>query len=153
MVDILHRVGAQAPLEKVYDALATVDGVAGWWTTDTSGTSEVGGKLVTGFHDSATGDYIGGFDLEIEELDPAGRVSWLVIGGPEEWLGTRITYDLEEADGYTIVVFSHSGWRQPVEFMHHCSTKWATFLMSLKELVETGHGHPAPDDVQISDWH
>ena len=26
--------------------------------------------------------------------------------------------------------------------MHHCSTKWATFLVSLKSLVETGTGSP-----------
>jgi hypothetical protein len=51
------------------------------------------------------------------------------------------------------VLFKHEGWREPVEFMHHCSTKWATFLMSLKETVETGQGRPHPDDVRISDWH
>ena len=37
--------------------------------------------------------------------------------------------------------------------MYHCSTKWATFLMSLKMLVETGKGEPAPRDVKISNWH
>jgi hypothetical protein len=37
--------------------------------------------------------------------------------------------------------------------MHHCSTKWGSFLMSLKSLGETGKGAPAPRDVQISDWH
>ena len=37
--------------------------------------------------------------------------------------------------------------------MHHCSTKWAIFLMSLKSLVETGKGQPSPDDVTIGDWH
>jgi hypothetical protein len=34
--------------------------------------------------------------------------------------------------------------------MHHCSTKWATFLMSIKSLVEAGKGAPYPDDVHIS---
>ena len=38
------------------------------------------------------------------------------------------------------LLFKHEGWREPVEFMHHCSTKWAIFLMSLKSLVETGKG-------------
>jgi hypothetical protein len=33
--------------------------------------------------------------------------------------------------------------------MHHCSTKWATFLLSLKQLLETGKGRPAPDEVKI----
>ena len=47
------------------------------------------------------------------------------------------------------MLFKHQGWKEPVEFMHHCSTKWAIFLMSLKALVETGKGLPAPDDIKI----
>ncbi len=42
------------------------------------------------------------------------------------------------------MLFRHLGWREPVEFMHHCSTKWATYLMSLKALLETGTGAPEP---------
>jgi hypothetical protein len=53
---------------------------------------------------------------------------------------------------YTIVLFKHEDWKEPVEFMHHCSTKWAIFLLSLKELVETGKGSPFPDDVKIDNW-
>ena len=78
---------------------------------------------------------------------------WLVTHGPEEWVGTEIVWHLDQRGEYTIVQFKHEGWREPVEFMHHCSTKWATFLLSLKDLVETGSGRPAPDDVKISDWH
>jgi hypothetical protein len=36
--------------------------------------------------------------------------------------------------------------------MHHCSTKWATYLMSLKSLAETGKGAPHPEDVKIDSW-
>jgi hypothetical protein len=28
--------------------------------------------------------------------------------------------------------------------MNHCSTEWATFLLSLKQLLETGEGAPDP---------
>ena len=49
--------------------------------------------------------------------------------------------------------FTHQGWAEPVEFLSHCSTKWAVFLLSLKALIETGTGSPAPHDVVISDWH
>ena len=45
------------------------------------------------------------------------------------------------------------GWKEPMEFMHHCSSKWAIFLMSLKSLLETGRAAPGPNDVQIGDWH
>ena len=77
-----------------------------------------------------------------------------VVDGPEEWIGTDDrASSCAQDDEYTIVLFRHEGWREPVEFMHHCSTKWATFLMSLKKHVETGQGEPAPRDVQISNWH
>lgn len=36
--------------------------------------------------------------------------------------------------------------------MHHCSTKWAIFLMSLKAYLETGAGQPSPHDVKIDNW-
>ncbi|WP_328370432.1 SRPBCC domain-containing protein [Micromonospora zamorensis] len=147
MVDILHRVGVVAPLDDVYRAVATPEGLAAWWTTDTVGKSEVGGKLAFRFGDA------GGFDMEVLELNPAGRVRWRVVDGPEEWVGTEVDWRLDQRGELTIVQFAHQGWREPVEFMHHCSTKWALFLMSLKEQVETGHGRPAPDDVRISDWH
>lgn len=147
MVDILHRVGVVAPLDDVYRAVATPEGIAGWWTTDTTGNSEVGGQLSFRFGD------VGGFDMEVLALDPSGHVRWQVTDGPDEWIGTEIDWRLDQRDEYTVVQFKHEGWHEPVEFMHHCSTKWATFLMSLKELVETGKGRPAPDDVQISDWH
>jgi hypothetical protein len=30
--------------------------------------------------------------------------------------------------------------------------KWATFLLSLRELLETGKGRPSPDDLKIDNW-
>jgi hypothetical protein len=60
--------------------------------------------------------------------------------------------DLKQEDDYTSVLFKHQGWREPVEFMSHCSTKWATFLMSLKQHAETGARDPYPQEVRISNW-
>ncbi len=36
--------------------------------------------------------------------------------------------------------------------MHHCSTKWGVFMLSLKQLLETGTGSPSPDDAHIDNW-
>jgi hypothetical protein len=36
--------------------------------------------------------------------------------------------------------------------MAHCSMKWATFLLSLRELLETGAGKPSPNDLKIDNW-
>ena len=147
MVDILHRVGVAAPLDSVYEAVATPEGIARWWTKETTGNGAVGGQLFFRFGET------GSFDMEVVENEPSSRVRWRVTAGPEEWVGTEIHWDLSSQSAHTIVDFKHQGWSEPGEFMAHCSTKWATFLMSLKELMETGKGRPAPDDVPISDWH
>jgi uncharacterized protein YndB with AHSA1/START domain len=149
--DILHRVGIKASPEKVYQALATPEGVAGWWTTSTSGDKKAGGTLKTVF--VADGKELGAFDLKLVELLPARRVVWQVVSGPPEWVGSKIRFELNREDDYTVILFKHDGWKEPVEFMYHCSTKWAIFLMSLKSLVETGKGQPSPTDVRISNWH
>lgn len=145
MADILHRVGIRSSVDNAYRAVATRDGLAGWWTTNTQGESRIGGILQFRFG-------AGGFDLKVLELQPARRVLWHVIDGPKEWIGTRVSWDLRQEGDYAIVLFSHQGWSEPAEFMHHCSTKWAIFLMSLKSLVETGRGAPDPDDAKIDNW-
>ena len=148
MVDILHRIGVKGSSpDDVYAALTTVEGLSGWWTRDTKGKpDDIGG--VTAFR------FIpGGFDMKVVELVPGKKVLWEVVEGPAEWVGTYVSFELSQADDYTIVLFEHRGWTEPVEFMYHCSTKWASYLLSLKQLVESGAGAPAPDDVQISDWH
>lgn len=147
MAAIVHRVGIEgATPEQVYDALTTLDGLAGWWTEDTTGDTRLGGEIAFRFPP-------GGFDMTVTGLEPGRAVRWEVADGPAEWVGTSIVWDLRQDGDYTIVMFGHHGWREPVEFMHHCSTKWASYLFSLKELLETGTGRPSPRDLQISDWH
>jgi hypothetical protein len=135
MPDILHRVGIKSSLDKVYIALSTREGLAAWWTENTQGESK-----------------IDGVEMMVLELNPAKLVLWQVADGPKDWIGTRISFDLKQEGAYCIVLFKHQGWREPNEHMHHCSTKWATFLWSLKALVETGRGSPSPHDLKIDNW-
>jgi len=151
MVDIIHRVGIKAPVSKVYAALSTVEGVAGWWTRETSGSSKIGGTIGVRFH-SAEGKEIGRMDMEVVALESNKQVQWRVTAGPEEWVGTEVVFNLSQDGDYTIVLFGHKHWREASEFTSHCSMKWATFMLSLKELVETGKGKPSPDDVKIDNW-
>lgn len=146
MPDILHRVGMKSSPDRVYSALTTCSELAAWWTNDTKGEGEVGGLLHFRFGDA------GFFDMKILELERLTRVSWQVVDGPEEWIGTKLSFEINQEDDYTVILFKHEGWREPVEFMHHCSTKWALFLMSLKAFVETGKGAPYPGDVKIDNW-
>jgi uncharacterized protein YndB with AHSA1/START domain len=147
MPDIRNRVGINAPITEVYEAFATREGLAGWWTRDTHGDDHVGGKLEFRF---------GGPDrmttMEVAELTPPTRVVWHCIQGPDEWVGTTITFELRADDDETVVLFTHAGWQEPVEFMHHCTTAWAYFLLSAKHGLEGGQATPWPDHEQISSW-
>lgn len=151
MVDIVHRVGIKAPVSAVYAALASVEGVAGWWTRETTGSSHPGGRMTMRFRDPA-GREVGAFGIDVLTLVPNEAVRWRVQEGPPEWVGTGIEFLLSTEGEHCIVRFAHRGWREEVEFMAHCSMKWAVFLMSLRDLVETGKGKPSPDDVKIDNW-
>jgi len=150
MADIIHRVGIKAPVSKVYGALSTIDGLAGWWTKDTTGVASSGGTIEFLFR-SPGGETIGDIGMKVTALHP-DEVRWRCASGPEEWIGTDVSFKLSPDGDYTILRFSHDNWREATEFTAHCSTKWAAFMLSLKDLVETGKGRPAPDDVKIDNW-
>lgn len=147
METIRHRVGIDAPLAKVRNALVTTDGVAQWWTRDVRAESNAcefevwfGGEKPT-----AT--------LLVDASDQAS-VRWSCVQGPPEWMGSTIRFELKDTNGSdeTVVLFCHEGWREPVEFMHHCSTSWSSYLRSLKHSLEQDAGEPWPDNERVSSW-
>lgn len=147
MADIRHRVGISAPRGQVYAALATREGLSGWWTRDTAGGDAVGSKLEFFFGQPEPGGV-----MEVVELVPGQRVAWRCVQGPDEWVDTVLSFDLSESGGETVVMFAHADWREPAEFMHHCSTKWAYFLLGMKTGLEGGSATPYPEDMAISSW-
>jgi uncharacterized protein YndB with AHSA1/START domain len=148
MADILHRVGIAAPPARVYEALTTTEGLSRWWTRDVDGDPNQGGTLRFFFGGTEPGAV-----MEVVDLAPAQRVEWRCVGGmADEWVGTHLIFDLKPAEGETVLLFTHADWREPVEFMHHCSTKWAYFLLGLKAWLEGGEATAWPNDMHISNW-
>jgi uncharacterized protein YndB with AHSA1/START domain len=143
--DIRHRVVISAPPGDVYEAVATPEGISKWWTRD-----GVRGELAEG---SQLRFFFGQPEpaavMEVTGLKPGGQVCWSCVGGADEWVGTRLCFELTETGGETAVIFTHAGWRDPSEFMAHCSARWAYFLLSMKSYLETGKGTPFPDDLKF----
>jgi len=101
MADIRHRVGIAVPPEEVYAALATVEGLSTWWTRDVDGDPSSGGKLSFRFGGPDTGAV-----MEVVAAEPERHVGWRCVAGPEEWLGTEITFDLTSSGAMTIILFT-----------------------------------------------
>jgi uncharacterized protein YndB with AHSA1/START domain len=146
MFDIRHRIGIDAPQEDVHHALTTTEGLASWWTTDTEGDPSEGGKVVFSF---------GGPDrsatFAVTEVT-GDRIAWRAVEGPEEWVDTTVTFDLEHEGDETVVLFTHGGWRESVPFLGHCTSKWGSYLLGMKSLLEGGTARPFPGDIHVSSW-
>jgi hypothetical protein len=142
MATIYHQVGIKAALHDVYKAIASTEGVTGWWT-NTSGDPGTGGELEFLFGSHSV-------HVRVTVNIPDKHVEWTVCGEAGEWLDTRICFDLEELEDQVMVNFQHTDWKAETPFLAHCSTKWGVFMLSLKDYLETGAGKPFPHDIHIN---
>jgi uncharacterized protein YndB with AHSA1/START domain len=144
MAEINHQVGIKAPPKKIFELLTTDRGLSQWWTNDVSGAGEVGSVIAFRFGG-------GGPDFSVAELAPNRLVRWKHHGNmPDQWEGTEVLFEISEDGSQSLVRFTHANWKEPTDFLAHCSTKWAVFLLSLKDALELGKGRPYPDDIHIN---
>lgn len=152
MAEIIHGIGIKAPVSDVYKALSTIDGLAGWWTEETTGESKPGGNITFTFR-TPDGDLKGMSVMKVTSLEPNKRVAWRCVEGPPEWIGTELKFELkQEGENNTMVLFGHHKWPEGTQFIAHCSMKWAVFLLSLRDFVAKGKGQPSPYDMKIDAW-
>lgn len=142
MADIYHQVGVKTDVENVYQALTSLDGLSSWWT-QASGDTAVGGRLHFHFNEHTV-------EMSIVSLTPEKQVVWRCTDDAGEWKDTLITFDLAASEDQVFINFSHCNWAEQSDLCSHCSTKWAVFMLSLKDYLETGKGRPFPDDIHIN---
>jgi len=136
MADIKHRLTIKVAPEKVYQAVTTQEGIESWWCKNTTAQPETGFLNIFIFGKFRN-------EMKVTELVPHKKVAWECINSIEEWIGTTISFDLEEKDGHTVLRFVHGGWRAVTDMFASCNYDWALFLKSLKSFCETGIGTPA----------
>jgi uncharacterized protein YndB with AHSA1/START domain len=138
MADIAHEIKIKAPRDRVFDALATLDGLRSWHTTRTEGSVGVGGVLQ---FESAGNPK---FRWEITRLDAPKHLEWKCVEGPGDSVGTMVRYDLSDTtDGRILVELAHSGWPGTHGNYRKCNTLWGILLHHLKMHAETGRRDPA----------
>lgn len=162
MPDIRQNLFIAKPIDTVFSAITTEQGLSGWWTPKVTASPTLGSVARFGFGPN----YIK--EMLIDEITPPNSLRWRCISGTGEWVGTVLTFQLfggssstlmqshpeaqgqiEQAvafDSGTILCFAHSDWRSPTPMFAECSYTWGRFLHSLKQLCETGRGHPSPHE-------
>lgn len=142
MADVLHLLEIHAPRERIYEAIATLEGVRNWFSRDADFEPGIGGSGEIRF---ANGQRV--IRVETGELAPAERIVWKVLSAAmPAWADTRVEFRMDASDGGTMLHFAHRGFGEMDDFFAMSATAWANFLLSLKQYAETGEGTPHPDD-------
>ncbi|MCX6318909.1 MAG: SRPBCC domain-containing protein [Bacteroidetes bacterium] len=83
------------------------------------------------------------------ESVPGSKIVWLVtesnlsfLKKTNEWAGTKICFDLDEAGNKTSVTFTHIGLIPEIECYGSCSSAWTQYLKKLEAQLST---FPAKD--------
>jgi uncharacterized protein YndB with AHSA1/START domain len=125
----------------VYQALATIDGLSNWWTKETTGDSKTGGVLEFRFG----GQY--GTQMKVTESKPNELIEWVCVGGFDDWVGTTVSFKLDENEGKTRVRFGHNKWKETEDNFAACSFSWAKYMESLRQLCQIGKGEAFGSDT------
>lgn len=142
MATIYHQIGIKTSLEKAFNAVATLEGISAWWTP-TTGDPNLKGSLSFNFGEHSVIATVTAY--ETNQL-----IDWTVQGEAGEWLDTHIHFKFEDRGDQILIDFEHNNWREATPMLSHCTTKWAVFLLSLKDYLETGKGKPFPNDTIIN---
>jgi len=132
MAEMLHQIQIKASPEKVYEALTAQNGLRSWWTSDTVAKPEVGSVAEFGFNNRATV-----FRMRVAELTPNQHVIWECLGDIDEWIGTRLIWELKAADNnFTNLRFTHANWRSTEGWFAMCNSTWGELIHRLKNFAE-----------------
>jgi len=142
MASINHCIGLNVTEKALWESISSMEGLRSWWTEDVRGESEKGGVIEFYFNKAS-------LEMKVLELGRE-QILWECINGPDEWIGTNLSFDIKEDEGQQMLFFEHRGWKETSPFHYHCSMKWATFLLSLKNYLEGRKGTPFPNDIQIT---
>ncbi len=130
-----RRLVIGASCERVFDAIATVDGPRHWWTAEVSGSAAADGELRFEF---------AGLDelmvMRVTARQRPSAVTWSCVKHTRnnEWAGTVLEFRLTACGpSETELEFRHGGL--PAELV---TRGWDHFLASLAAYAETGTGTP-----------
>ncbi|WP_062496507.1 SRPBCC family protein [Paenibacillus sp. 32O-W] len=95
--DIRHTLVINAPIDKVWDAVATSEGIAAWFMPNTF-------EPVLGYEFILEAGPFGQSPCKVIELDPPNRLSFR---WDKDW---TVTFALEADGDKTVFTLIHSGW-------------------------------------------
>lgn len=134
--DIVHSTHIATTPERLYEALTTQQGIAGWWTPEVEAEPTVGSINEMRFLGTT-------LKFRVDALEPARSVAWSTVEAPAQWDDTQVLFHITpEDDDLVNLQFRHRGFASSEDGFGITSYSWAQYMRSIKLLLETGEGEP-----------
>ena len=134
------RVLVRVPIEKVFRALATAEGLNEWFTTGTELEPQPGGKIIFRFKNHGVDDYTGEYSGKVLEYDPPSRYVYQWEADSRGYFTTTIFSFTSVTDG-TLVRVHEDGYKNDDDGMKDLLNRvagWASVLTEMKFYLEHG---------------
>jgi uncharacterized protein YndB with AHSA1/START domain len=140
MEPIQHTLNLSASPEVVYRAVATPEGIQGWWCADSDRATRAGDETELRFVKDGKPVTM---RFRVDVLEPDQRVAWTCIANANPiWVGSTLSWTIRRRNGGTTLEFSHGGLTAGGPPYDMTVQGWQHFMASLSRYVETGTGQP-----------
>lgn len=137
--DYSRRIHIQAPVDRVFVLLTTLEGIQAWWEGNVSGDPTELGELDFGIHDSDDHTRV-----QVSGTVFPTDVAWSVLddsGYGGEWSDTSMEFHLqEELDASTFLSLRHHGLTPLLDCYADCASGWDQRLQEIKQAAESASG-------------
>jgi uncharacterized protein YndB with AHSA1/START domain len=144
MPDIIQEFTINVPPARVFEAMATPQGLAQWWTKTSAGEPKSGAEYMLDF--GPEHEWKG----KITRYTPDAAFELEMTTAHEDWIGTRVGCELRpDGKNSTRVRFYHTGWPEENEHWRVSCYCWAMYLRILRRFLEYGETVPYGNRLSV----
>jgi uncharacterized protein YndB with AHSA1/START domain len=132
MPNIQQDLPIKAPIEKVFAAISTSEGLDQWWSKTSSGTPVVGTEYELGFGPKYQ------WRAEVTKSKPNAEFELTMTKSDADWDGSRVGFRLEQQPEFVWLRFYHDGWPDTNDHFRISNHCWAMYLRVLRRYLEYG---------------
>jgi uncharacterized protein YndB with AHSA1/START domain len=141
MADIFHDLPIKAPIDRVFAAISTPEGLDTWWSKRSAGTPEQGAEYELSFGPKYN------WRARVIRCVPPKEFELEFVQADNDWVGSRVGFVLEPRGNAIWLRFSHSGWPSVNEHYRISCNCWAMYLRILRRSLE--HGESVPYEQRL----
>lgn len=132
--DFTYTITTDRSPEQVFKAVLNV---RKWWVGYYDEVIRGGTEKLDDEFTFLAGDGVHYSKQRLVEVIPNKKVVWLItdskltfIGKTDEWVGSKVIFDISEKAGKTRLVFTHEGLTPEAECYDSCAPAWSTYLQN-----------------------